>query len=134
MRLGVCKRNSGSSPMRASRRCLTSSCFTNGYRLFDVLEHIAGDAPALTRSGKYLNDQFQYKFSLSPERHILALQAKFGNAFGFVVFGSTTAGLLEKYVQQVIAASPRADGVEPFRILQSASLPLGRCGCRALSR
>jgi len=69
---------------------------------------------------------------MSPEQHILALQAKFANAFGFVVFGSTTAGLLEKYLQRVITAGPRADGVEPFRILQSASLPLGRC--RAASR
>lgn len=97
-----------------------------GYKLFDSLKHIAGDAPPLTRSGKRLNDQFEYKFSLSPEKHLLALQAKFGNAFGFVVFGSTMPGLLEKYVQQVIAAGPRADGVEPFRILQSTSLPLGQ--------
>ena len=113
---------------------LVMTWFTNtdlitdgGYKLFDVLKHIAGDAPMLTRSGKDLNDQFEYKFSLSPEQHILALQAKFANAFGFVVFGSTTAGLLENNVQQAITAAPRTDGVEPSRILQSASLPLGPC-------
>lgn len=112
---------------------LVMTWFTNadvmhdgGFKLFDGLTHIAGDAPSLTRSGKHLNDQFEYKFTLSPEKYLLALQAKFGNAFGFVVFGSTTPGLLEKYIRQVIAAGPRADGVEPFRILQSTSLPLGQ--------
>jgi hypothetical protein len=94
------------------------------YKLFESLQHLAGNAPLLTRSGTYLNDQFEYKFSLSPEKHILALQAKFGNAFGFVVFGSTTPGLLEKTIHLAVA-SPRADGVEPFRILQSPTLPLG---------
>ena len=39
---------------------------------------------------------------MSPEQHILALQAKFANAFGFVVFGSTTAGLLEKYPRRAV--------------------------------
>jgi hypothetical protein len=112
---------------------LVMTWFTNadvlhdgGYKLFDSLQHIVGDAPSLTRARKVLNDQFEYKFSLSPEKHILALQTKFGNAFGFVVFGSTTSGLLEKYINQAIAAGPRADGVEPFRIIQSTSLPLGR--------
>ncbi|MGZ3327597.1 MAG: hypothetical protein ACXU85_10585 [Xanthobacteraceae bacterium] len=95
-----------------------------GYKLFESLQHLAGNAPLLTRSGTYLNDQFEYKFSLSPEKHILTMQAKFGNAFGFVVFGSTTPGLLEKNIHLAVA-SPRADGVEPFRILQSPALPLG---------
>jgi hypothetical protein len=110
---------------------LAMTWFTNAdvardgkYKLFEILQHVAGDAPSLTRSGTYLNDQFEYKFSLSPEKHILALQAKFGNAFGFVLFGSTTRGLLEKNIQLAVA-SPRADGVEPFRILQSPMLPLG---------
>jgi hypothetical protein len=74
------------------------------YKLFESLQHLAGNAPLLTRSGTYLN--------------------KFGNAFGFVVFGSTTPGLLEKTIHLAVA-SPRADGVEPFRILQSPTLPLG---------
>jgi hypothetical protein len=95
-----------------------------GYKLFESLQHLAGNAPLLTRSGTYLNDQFEYKFSLSPEKHILTMQAKFGNAFGFVVFGSTTPGLLEKNIHLAVA-SPRADGVEPFSILQSPALPLG---------
>jgi hypothetical protein len=95
-----------------------------GYKLFESLQHLAGNAPLLTRSGTYLNDQFEYKFSLSPEKHILTMQAKFGNAFGFAVFGSTTPGLLEKNIHLAVA-SPRADGVEPFRMLQSPALPLG---------
>src|SRR5262245_39466576 len=97
-----------------------------GYKLFESLSHIAGDAPTLKREKKELNDQFEYKFSLSPEKHILALQARFATALGFVVFGSTTPGLLEANIAKVIAAAPRTDGVEPFRILQSTTLPLGR--------
>ena len=110
---------------------LAMSWFTNadvasdgGYKLFEILQHIAGDAPPLTRSGTRLNDQFEYNFSLSPEKHILALQAKFGNAFGFVVFGSTSPGLIERNIQ-LAAANSRADGVQPFRILQSPTLALG---------
>jgi hypothetical protein len=77
-------------------------------------------------AGKVCASVFQrseYKRSLSPERHILALQARFGNGFGFVVFGSAEPGLLERNMQLAVAAGPRADGVEPFRILQSPTLP-----------
>ena len=97
-----------------------------GHKLFESLKDIAGDVPRLVRSGKYLNDQFEYKISLSPDQTIIALQARFGNGFGFVVFGATTPGLLERNIQLAAAAKPRADGVEPFRILQSPTLPLGQ--------
>jgi hypothetical protein len=96
-----------------------------GHKLFEVLKDIAGVAPRLVRSGKHLNDQFEYKLSLSPDQAIIGLQARFGNGFGFVVFGGTTPGLLERNIALAVAARPRADGVEPFRILQSPTLPLG---------
>ena len=80
----------------------------------------------LIRSGRFLNDQFEYKFSLSSERHLLALQARFGNAFGLVVFGSTTPGLIEKHVDHLRETHPLDDeGPGPFTILQSATLPAG---------
>jgi hypothetical protein len=113
--------------------CLVLTWFTNTdlmqhgkYPIFEILKHIAGDAPKPVRSGKFLNDQFEYKFSLSPQNHLLGLQARFGTAFGLVVSGSTTPGLLEKFVQQVMADSPRCDGVAPFTILQSRTIPTGR--------
>src|SRR5215813_3575574 len=61
-------------------------------------KHMTGTAPTLIRSGKYLNDQFAYKVSLSDDKRLLALQAGFGNTFGFVVFGSTKPGLLENHL------------------------------------
>ena len=48
---------------------LVMTWFTNAdvmhdgrYKLFDILKHIAGDTPLQVRSGKFLNDQFEYKF------------------------------------------------------------------------
>jgi hypothetical protein len=111
--------------------CLVLTWFTNTdlvrdgkYPVFETLRDVAGSAPTLTRSGRFLNDQFEYKMSLSPERHLLALQARFGNAFGLVVFGSTTPGLIEKHVEG-LRETQRGGGDGPFTILQSASLPLG---------
>jgi len=106
--------------------CLLLNWFTNAdlvrsgkYVVFDVLSHVRGDAPVLQRSGKYLNDQFEYKVSLAPEKHIFVLQARFGKAFALVVFGSTKPGLLEKIVEQLREGSKRQG---PFAILQSAVL------------
>jgi hypothetical protein len=97
-----------------------------GHRLFESLKDIAGVVPRLVRSGKYLNDQFEYKLSISPDQTIIGLQARFGNGFGLIIFGSTSPGLLERNIQLAVSARPRGDGVEPFRILQSPTLPLGR--------
>jgi hypothetical protein len=113
--------------------CLVMTWFTNTdllhdgkYPMFEILKHIDGNAPTLTRAGKFLNDQFEYKFTLSPEKHLLVLQARFGTSFGFVVFGSTTPGLMETYLRQVMEGGPRDDGVDPFIVLHSPSLPIGR--------
>ena len=113
--------------------CLMMTWYTNadvirdsGHKLFESLKDVAGVVPRLVRSGKHLNDQFEYKLSLSPDQTLIGLQARFGNGFGLIVFGSTTSGLLEKNIRLAVAATPRADGVEPFRILQSPTLPLGQ--------
>jgi hypothetical protein len=107
--------------------CLLLNWFTNAellrsgkYVVFDLLKDIRGDAPVLQRSGKYLNDQFEYKVSLTPEKHIFVLQARFGKAFGLVVFGSTEPGLLEKIVEKLRTESKRQG---PFAVLQSAVTP-----------
>ncbi len=111
--------------------CIVMCWFTNTdllrdgkFQLFDVMKDITGDAPALVRSGKFLNDQFEYKFSLSDEQHLLALQAKFGNAFGLIVFGATAPGWIEQHILHLEDTMAREDG-GPFRILQSTMLPLG---------
>lgn len=102
--------------------CLLLNWFSNAdalqhgqYPVFDLLKEIGGYAPALLRSGKYLNDQFELKITLSPEREIVVLQAKFGNSFGFVVFGSTLPGRLEAMIDRLKAQTAR-DG--PFAVLQ----------------
>jgi len=106
--------------------CLLLNWFTNAdilrdgkYMVFDLLKELGGTAPPLQRGGTYLNDQFEYKLSLSPEKDILVLQAKFGNAFGFVVFGSTLPGKLESSVARLREQSQRNG---PFAVLQSPSL------------
>lgn len=106
--------------------CLLLNWFTNAellrtgkYLLFDLLKELGGTAPPLQRSGKYLNDQFEYKLSLSPEKEFLVLQARFGNAFGLVVFGSAIPGKLEAIVTRLREQTER-DG--PFAILQSPTL------------
>lgn len=106
--------------------CLLLNWFTNAdhlrdgkYVVFDLLKEIGGIAPPLIRSGQYLNDQFEYKFSLSPEKEIFVLQARFGHVFGLAVFGSTLPGKLEDIVVRLREQTQR-DG--PFAVLQSSLL------------
>lgn len=106
--------------------CLLLNWFTNAdlfregkYVVFDLLRELAGTAPLLTRSGKYLNDQFEYKLSLSAEKDIFVLQARFGNSFGLVIFGSSVEGKLETMVTRLREQTQRNG---PFVVLQSPSL------------
>lgn len=106
--------------------CLLMNWFTNAdlirdgkYKAFETLKELAGDVPALQRSGKHLNDQFEYKLSISSERDVFVLQAIFGKAFGVVIFGSTKPGLLETSVARLREHSGHSG---PFAILQSPSL------------
>jgi hypothetical protein len=106
--------------------CLLLNWFTNAellrdgkYPVFDLLKEMGGTVPLLQRTGKYLHDQFEYKLSLAPQKDVLVLQAKFGNAFALIVFGSTIPGMLESSVTRLREQSQR-DG--PFAILQSPTL------------
>lgn len=106
--------------------CLLMNWFTNAdlvrngkYVVFDLLKDVAGDAPPTIRTGKYLGDQFEYKLSLAPERNVFILQARFGGAFGFAIFGSTVAGLLESGIIRLREQSAQSG---PFAVLQSPTL------------
>lgn len=106
--------------------CLLLNWFTNTdllrdgkYVVFDLLKELQGTAPLLQRSGQYLNDQFEYKLSMSSDKSIFALQARFGNAFGLVVFGSTSQGQLEANISELRKHTQRNG---PFTVLQSPSI------------
>ena len=106
--------------------CLLLNWFTNAdlvqngsYIVFDMLKTLNGNVPPLTRSGQYLNDQFEYKLTLSPNKEIMVLQARFGTSFGFVVFGKCVSGVLEATVTKL---REQFDGKMPFEVLQSQIL------------
>lgn len=106
--------------------CLLLNWFTNAdllregkYIVFDLLKEIGGNIPPVQRTGVFLNDQFEYKISFSPEADIIVLQARFGHAFGFVVFGCTIPGHLEAIITRLRESATR-DG--PFAVLQSTTL------------
>jgi hypothetical protein len=106
--------------------CMLLNWFTNAelvrhgkFQAFDLLKHIAGVTPPVERSGKSLNDQFEYKLSLSSDQELITLQARFGNAFGFVTFGCARSGPLEAIVERLRAQSSREG---PFVVLQSLTL------------
>jgi hypothetical protein len=106
--------------------CLLLNWFTNAellregrYPVFEQLMSLAGEAPPLRRSQKLLNDQFEYKLSMAPDSSIFVVQARFGNAFGLVVFGSSLAGQLESIV---IRLREQLGNPGPFAVLQSTTL------------
>jgi hypothetical protein len=106
--------------------CLLLNWFTNAdlvrtgkFIVFDLLKEFGGTAPPLQRGNTYLNNQFEYKLSLTPEKDIFVLQAKFGNSFGLVVFGSMLPGKLESIVTRIREESQRNG---PFIVLQSPTL------------
>ena len=106
--------------------CLLLNWFSNAqllregrYPVFDLLRELDGHAPQLKRSGKMLNDQFEFKFSIAPDKNILVLQARFGAAFGLAVFGSTKPNMLERIVTRLREETGHAG---PFTVLQSSTL------------
>ncbi|RZJ85255.1 MAG: hypothetical protein EOO64_01355 [Massilia sp.] len=100
----------------AMRWFTNADLFTNNgrYPLFDTLQELQGVAPALSRSKSLLNDQFEYKVSLSDDRELLALQARFGFGFGFVVFGTPSGAILDQYFT---ALEERTGKQNPFVML-----------------
>ena len=88
------------------------------YVLFDLLKDVDGRAVPLRRGGKYLDEQFQYKFSITPENHLFILQARFGVAFGLVVFGGIATQFLEPVLNELKEKYGPKDG--SFIVIQSA--------------
>ena len=106
--------------------CLLLNWFTNAdivrtgkYSAFEALKELAGDIPMLHRGATHLNDQFEYKLSISPDRDIFVLQAIFGNSFGVVVFGCTQKVHLERAFTRLQEKTGRNG---PFAVLQSPVL------------
>jgi hypothetical protein len=77
------------------------------YKLFEELSHVEGSAPPRIRGGKYLNDQFEYKLSLSPDAEVFLLQARLGQSFGLVLFGSRKPGPIEETMSSLKAKHGR---------------------------
>ena len=108
--------------------CLLLTWFTNAdilrtgkYPAFEALKELSGVAPPLQRGGTYLNDQFEYKLSISPDQDVFVLQARFGHSFGVVIFGSTLVGKLEGMVTKLREQTERNG---PFAVLQSPVLEI----------
>ncbi|BBB62569.1 hypothetical protein UNDKW_4296 [Undibacterium sp. KW1] len=103
--------------------CLLMNWFTNAqiflhgnYIVSDIFKSIDGEVPPIVRSGKYLDDQFEIKLSISSDKNSFMLQVLFGKSFGFVVIGCVEAGRLETRLNDLRDQAKR-DG--PFVILQS---------------
>jgi hypothetical protein len=108
--------------------CLLLNWFTNAdfirdgrYAIFELLQGIAGVTPELKRSGKFLNDQFEYKLAIDANKNVFIVQALFGKAFGWVVFGSASAGVLEPIVEKLRQDTEKQG---PFAVLQSTQLQI----------
>lgn len=85
------------------------------YPVFEILRGLVGIAPPVLRSRKLLNDQFEYKYSLSEEGNLFVLQAKFAHAFGLVVIGAQQAEQLDLMMEK-IKEKVGHDG--PFKVLR----------------
>lgn len=110
--------------------CLMLGWFTNvefvresGFIPFSVMNEIAGVTPVIERSGKSLDNRFRYKFSVTGDSKLFALQAMFGNSFGLVVFGSTQPGQLEGIINKVRTSTDKVTGA--LTVLQSSLLTEG---------
>jgi hypothetical protein len=103
--------------------CLVLNWFTNanvirdgGYKVFELLNHINGKSPKVSRANVVLNNQFEYKFSISDDQNLILIQAKFGESFGLVILGSR----MPKYLENLLAKIFKDLGADyqPFEILQ----------------
>lgn len=106
--------------------CLIMNWFTNTelfqhgkYITFESLKNLTGHVPLLARGGKFLNDQFEYKLSLTENKEIFVIQAKFGKAFGILIVGSSLRGQVESIINALREKTARNG---PFTILQSPIL------------
>ena len=89
---------------------------TGAYPVFQHLQMLGATTPPFVRNRKALNDQFEYRVSLSADRALLLAQVRVGQAFGMIVCASVTPGVLESAIAS-LQAKHRTDG--PFVTLQS---------------
>lgn len=78
--------------------------------------NIEAKTPSISRNGRDLKDQFNYRFSLSSDHELAVLQAVFGSVFGFLTIMSAKPGVLARIDSELQAANP--DKSNPFRFLQ----------------
>jgi hypothetical protein len=83
--------------------------------VLDAFASINAPTPKLTRNGKDLHDQFDYRFSLSENMDLAVLRAVFGKAFGLVTIMSP----IEGYLQKIDSEMQKKVGKEvgPFKFL-----------------
>jgi hypothetical protein len=110
--------------------CLMLGWFTNvefvkesGFIPFNVMNDIAGITPPIERTGKSLDNRFRYKFSVTGDSKLFALQAMFGNSFGLIVFGCAQPGQLEGIINKVRMSTDKVTGA--LTVLQSSLLTEG---------
>lgn len=110
----------------SKENCLALNWFTNanvikdgGTIVFDILKSIEGQAPILARSKTHLNDQFQYKFSISEDKELFLIQAMFGEAFGLAIFGCRRNGFLENLLGTINSGLNQK--YNPFKIIQGST-------------
>lgn len=108
--------------------CLTLHWFTNanvilnkGVTVFDLMRNMGGDKPTIERARQNMNDQFEYKITMSNDHDIFIIQASFRLTFGMVIMGSTKRGLLEEIIIKLRKHTAKEG---PFTVLQSQILPI----------
>jgi hypothetical protein len=87
---------------------------TGRYRIFDAFSEISGIAPRLKRGQTLLNDQFEYKFSMSDTNDLFAIQARFGAGFALILIGSTVPSRLNNYCRDLAEKTGKPN---PFTFL-----------------
>lgn len=107
--------------------CLALNWFTNanvikdgGYKVFEILSNINGVTPRLSRNRLVLNNQFEYKFSLSDDKNLILIQIRFGESFCLVIAGCMTPGHLERLLEETYKDLER--DYQPFEIIQGKSV------------
>ena len=95
----------------------------SGFIPFNVMNDIAGITPPIERTGKSLDNRFRYKFSVTGDSKLFALQAMFGNSFGLIVFGCAQPGQLEGIINKVRMSTDKVTGA--LTVLQSSLLTEG---------
>lgn len=111
----------------SNEHCLALNWFTNanvikdgGYKVFEILSHIGGVTPKLSRNRVVLNNQFEYKFSLSDDKNLILIQAKFGESFSLVITGCMAVGYLENLLDKTY--QDLGKDYRPFDIIQGIRL------------